>query len=46
MAIVQLNKDYQEKLNEFKPGSGKLWSNKLTKPKAPKVSGLKERAMN
>lgn len=38
--MAKLKKEFQQQIQEAAPGSGKLWTNKLTVPQAPKITGL------
>lgn len=39
-ALSRLKKQYEQVIEEQKPGSGHNWKNKLTKPSLPKITGL------
>ena len=43
IALARLKKEFQKKVEEHSVGSGKVWKNQLTQPKAPKLTGLKKR---
>lgn len=40
MEKARVNKEYEQICEDLKPGSGKIWANKLTVPKCPKLSGF------
>lgn len=40
MSIAKLKKQLESQILESLPGSGNVWTNTLTKPKAPKITGL------
>jgi hypothetical protein len=38
MHMIRMKKEINERVQAKQPGSGKNWTNKLTVPKAPKIS--------
>ena len=41
MEQARINNEHAQILEDLKPGSGKIWQNKLTVPSVPKITGLK-----
>ena len=46
MEQALINKEHAQILEDLKPGSGKIWQNKLTVPSVPKITGLKQEKNN
>lgn len=41
MEQARLNRECKQIIEDLKPGSGKIWQNKLTRPTVPNITGLK-----
>ena len=39
---ARIEKEHIQITEDLKPGSGKIWKNKLTKPNVPKITGLSD----
>jgi len=42
MEQARVESEQAQILEDLKPGSGKIWQNKLTVPSIPKITGLKQ----
>ena len=41
MEQARLNRECKQIIEDLKPGSGKIWQNKLTRPTMPNITGLR-----
>ena len=44
MEQARVDAECAQIIEDLKPGSGKIWKNKLTKPTVPRITGLRDQS--